>query len=185
MADLARFGVLDGAGFTAPAVGFAAVPAATRFNLRARGAAVAAAGEAFGVALPLQACRAATHRDRAALWLGPDEFLLLAPNGETEAIAGAMEAALAGQPHSLVDWSHRLAGLEIGGPAAATVLAEACPLDLDLAAFPVDMCTRTVFAKAEIILWRIAEDRFRVEVARSFAPYLRGFLEEVCGEYGA
>jgi glucoamylase len=33
-------------------------------------------------------------------------------------------------------------------------------LDLDIEAFPVDMCTRTVFAKADIVLWRTAPDTF-------------------------
>jgi sarcosine oxidase, subunit gamma len=40
------------------------------------------------------------------------------------------------------------------------------------------MCTRTIFAKAEIVLWRRAKDSFRVEVWRSFAPYVSDFLKE-------
>ena len=58
------------------------------------------------------------------------------------------------------------------------------PLDLDQAAFPVGMCTRTLFGKAEIVLWRKADDAFRVEVWRSFAPYVLGCLGEACREYG-
>jgi sarcosine oxidase subunit gamma len=40
------------------------------------------------------------------------------------------------------------------------------------------MCTRTMCAKAEIVLWRPAPEVFRVEVWRSFASYLTQFLAE-------
>ena len=40
------------------------------------------------------------------------------------------------------------------------------------------MCTRTIFGKAEIILWRTADDAFRIEIARSLAPYMVEFLRE-------
>ena len=40
------------------------------------------------------------------------------------------------------------------------------------------MCTRTLLAKAEIVLWRTGEEEFRIEVARSFAPYVVAFLDE-------
>ena len=47
------------------------------------------------------------------------------------------------------------------------------------------MCTRTVFAKAEIVLWRTAADTFRVEVWRSFADYVVGMLHETAFELPA
>jgi sarcosine oxidase subunit gamma len=40
------------------------------------------------------------------------------------------------------------------------------------------MCTRTILAKAEILLWRTGDETFRIEVARSFAPYVVAFLAE-------
>jgi hypothetical protein len=57
--------------------------------------------------------------------------------------------------------------------------AALCPLPLDLTAFPVGMCTRTVFAKAEVVLWRTAPETFRLEVARSFARYVAAMLGEI------
>jgi sarcosine oxidase, subunit gamma len=155
-----------------------ALPPATRYLLRG-GAAVRAAAEAtLGVAIPSVACRAAAHGEWAALWLGPDEWLLLA--NETPAAGGpaALGAALAELPHSLVDVSHRQCALRVSGPEAATLLAAGCPLDLDASAFPIGMCTRTVLAKAEVILWRIGEQAFRIEVTRSFAAYVSQFLAE-------
>jgi sarcosine oxidase subunit gamma len=89
-----------------------------------------------------------------------------------------LETALDPLPHSLVDVSHRQIGLVIEGERAALILAAGCPLDLDIRAFPVGMCTRTLLGKAEIVLWRTAETSFHLEVARSFAPYMARFLEQ-------
>jgi sarcosine oxidase subunit gamma len=54
---------------------------------------------------------------------------------------------------------------------------------LDLSAFPVGMCTRTVFAKADIVLWRTTETVFHVEVWRSFAGYVTGLMSEIAAEF--
>ena len=153
----------------------AAAPAA-RFAFRGRDAAVAAAGSALGTPLPLEACRASQSVGRIALWLGPDEWLLIAPRSEGELVASVLAKALADVPHALVDVSDRNAALIVSGSGVEDVLSAGCPLDLDQAAFPVGMCTRTLFAKAEIVLWRTAAAEFRIEVVRSFLPYVEGVL---------
>jgi len=129
---------------------------------------------AFGVDLPTTPMRANAIGARAALWLGPDEWLLLAVEGDGPPLA----AVLDGKPAALVDIGHRQVGLIVSGPRAEVLLNAGCPLDLDAAAFPVGMCTRTILAKAEIVLWRTADHDFRIEVARSFAPYVVAFLDE-------
>jgi sarcosine oxidase subunit gamma len=166
----------------APAPWLRARPAATRFIFRGAPAAQAAAGTAFGVALPSEACRAATNGSRAALWLGPDEYLLLAPDGEEAAIASAITREIGGQPYSLVDVSHRQVAFEVTGPHAQWLLEAQCPLPLDATAFPVGMCTRTIFAKAEVVLWRTAPETFHVEVWRSFSRYTVELLAEIARE---
>jgi len=144
---------------------------ACRHILRGEAAVIADAAAALGLALPAT-CRASERDHRALLWLGPDEFLLITPLETLAAVAAALEQALNGAVHSCVDVSHRQVALELAGPSVATVLAAGCPLDLDLEAFPVGMCTRTLFGKAEIVLWRTAVGTFRLEVARSFAAYV-------------
>ena len=114
------------------------------------------------------------------MWLGPDEWLLLAPEAARAEVHAAVSIARGAEPASLslVDISHRQVGFDIMGPGAVEGLSVGCPLDLDGAAFPVGMCARTVLAKAEIVLWRRAPDTFRLAVARSFAPYVAAFLTE-------
>ena len=111
-----------------------------------------------------------------ALRLGPDEFLLLLPEGE----APVLDVAV---PCSLVDISHRQVGIVLEGPAAADMLNAGCPLDLDEAAFPIGMATRTLFMKVDIVLWRVGPQKFHVEVWRSFAPYVWSLLEVIGQEY--
>ena len=164
-----------------PALRLTDLPACTRLMLRGRLAAIEAAAGPLGFALPLQPCRAVTGGDRSALWLGPDEWLILAL--PSDPVARALAPAMQGCPHALVDVSHRQCGIELSGAAAADVLNAGCPLDFDDAAFPVGMCTRTVLAKSEIVLWRIASDRLRLEVARSFLSYVCAFLLEVARDY--
>ena len=138
-----------------------------------------AAATVWGVPFSEQSCRARTAHGRATLWLGPDEHLLWQESRETALPLAELEQALTAYPHSLVDISHRQTALELSGPDAVTILAGACPLDLDLREFPVDMCTRTVLAKADIVLWRTAVQAFHIEVWRSFQGYVEELLREI------
>lgn len=142
-----------------------------------RGAAELSGG-AFGVDLPTSPLGAVSAGERAALWLGPDEWLLLAPVAEADALAVGLTGALAGKAASVVDVSHRNAGLVVSGPRSAWLLGAGCPIDLDAAAFPAGMCARTLLGKAEIVLWRRAADEFRLEVQRSYVPYAVAYLAE-------
>lgn len=161
------------------------LPPATRFSVRGDDAAVERIGGAFGVAPPREVCRAATGGGRVALWLGPDEWLLISPDGEAPGLMTAMMEALGEVPASLVEISDRQVAFEVAGDKAAEAINAFNALDLDIEAFPVGMCTRTLFGKAEIVLWRTAPETFRVEVWRSFAPYVQGCLGEAIREYGA
>jgi sarcosine oxidase, subunit gamma len=155
-----------------------ALPAAARVVLRAPEPARAAAERAFGTRVPTTACRAGVQGERAALWLGPDEWLLIAPAAAAVSVLSGLESALSGLASSIVEVSHRQIGLEVAGAQAELLLAAGCPLDLHPSAFPVDMCTRTLLGKAEIVLWRTGPETFRLEVWRSFAAYLSAFLAE-------
>ncbi|WP_181706285.1 sarcosine oxidase subunit gamma [Chthonobacter rhizosphaerae] len=159
------------------------LPPATRLSVRGRPGVAEAAAGALGFPLPTDVCRAAEAGGRAALWLGPDEWLVIAPEAEAATLPAALETALAGVPHAVVDISHRNVALAVSGPAAAYVLNHGCPLDLSLSAFPVGMATRTILGKVEVVLWRTGPDSFRLECWRTFAEWVVAFLNEARREF--
>ena len=178
MAEIAprRQVVLDSGSF------WRALPPCAQFSLRVD-LELAATRLAGVMPLSTTACRAGSQGDWSALWLGPDEQLLIGRELAGVGFEATVAGALQGVAHSLVDVSHRQSAIEVTGPYAAALINAGCPLDLGLAAMPVGFCSRTVFAKAEIVLWRRTEICFQLQVWRSFLPYVTGILTLVAEEY--
>ena len=149
-----------------------ALPPCGRWSFRAKNPPARMAG--FALDLPVN--RFSRNGALAAARLGPDEFLLLAP--EDAPAAAEIAAAMGARFHALVEIGHRNVALELSGIAAAQVLNAGCPLDLDPAAFPPGMATRTLLGRSEIVLMREDAQRWRLECGRSFAPYALDFLRE-------
>jgi sarcosine oxidase, subunit gamma len=128
---------------------------------------------------------------RTAARLGPDEWLLLGSEADSELIAGELTDGLKHCHHALVDISHRNVALTVSGAAAADLLNAGCPLDLHAAHFLPGTVTRTLLGKCEILLFRIDDGAnpmtttYRVECWRSFATYIADFLNEGAREYRA
>ncbi|WEX89159.1 sarcosine oxidase subunit gamma [Sinorhizobium garamanticum] len=153
---------------------------ASRISLRAEPDAVAALSAALGLTLPTRPKTSASTGKRHALWLGPDEWLVIDEDGKDLMAA----AASSGVMHSAVDISHRNTAVIVSGPGAEVAVNSGCPQDLSLAIFPVGACSRTILGKAEIVLFRTAEDTFRVECWRSFSPFVFGLLSEGAEDAG-
>ena len=158
-------------------IGFAArvvirlLPPRARFSLRLDPALLATAGQVAGLTLDMAINRRTASGGRAAMRLGPDEWLLCGPEEEAARIAGMSRQPLAGLHHSLVDVSHRHVAFAVSGRRAADALNSGCPLDLSPAAFPTGHATRTLLGKAEVILARTDDGpTFEIECA----PLLRG-----------
>jgi sarcosine oxidase, subunit gamma len=155
------------------------LPPESRFSLRLPMRAIADAGEVAGFRLALAINRRAQNGDRWSARLGPNEWLIGGPEADGATIEAEVEAVLAGRVHALTDVSHRNVAIEISGTEAPAILNAGCPLDLSPEAFPLGAATRTLLGKAEIVLMRPGEaPAFRVEVWRSFADYVYGFLVE-------
>ena len=121
--------------------------------------------------LPLEPNRVQAAGGRSALWLGPDEWLVVGDE-PFELPAGA---------GSVVDLSANRVVLELRGPDARDVLAAGCALDLHPRAFGPGRCAQTLLARANVILEQTAADAFRVYVRPSFAGYLRDWLNDATG----
>jgi len=140
--------------------------------------------EVAGFWIAMEINRSAWANDKLAVRLGPDEWLLCAPVDAAAEFERFVTAALGSEPHALVDVGHRYAALAVEGSQAPTLLAAGCPLDLHAGTFAAGAATRTLLGKAEIILWRLHDaPAYRVECARSFAPYVHAFLREAAREF--
>ena len=146
-----------------------------RFSLRGAPDVLAAGCAAFGTAVP-DILRVAGGGERHALWLGPDEVLLLGPDGAETPVIDAV-------PHALVAIGARQVGLALSGEGAEAVLAAGCPLDC--ARIDVGGCTRTVFGKAPVVLWRTGRLAWHIEVWRSFAAYAQALLLQAGRDWAA
>jgi sarcosine oxidase subunit gamma len=128
-----------------------------RYSLRAR------QGQALETLLGAKMPKKIGAIEGGIACLGPDEWLLRAAEGTIIPMGTAL-------PVAVTDVSERAICLIVEGPRSANILASGCPLDLDN--FPAGRATRTIFETVEIILIRDAEDRFQVEIWRSFASWL-------------
>ena len=158
----------------------AALPAC-RIALRAEPKAASKLTKSLGLKLPVKPAGVTTKNGRSALWLGPDEWLII--DNDPAAATGLVEDITA-QKCSAVDVSHRNTAILVSGPAVEGVLNAGSPRDLSLKTFPAGTCSRTIFGKIEIILWRLDETTFRVEVWRSFSEYLWDYLLDAAKDTG-
>jgi sarcosine oxidase subunit gamma len=126
--------------------------------------------------LPFEPNTVRRHGARAALWLGPDEWLVVGPPGSTPSIVAELEGALAGIHRSLVDVSASRAVLDLSGPLAREVLSRGCGLDLHPSRWVTGMCAQTLLGKVAVLLEQLAEPTTRVFLRPSFADHLVDWL---------
>src|SRR5437763_1865459 len=113
---------------TGDAVAMAEVPFLTQLDLRLDpdGPAAAAVGKELGVALPTRPCTSARAGDVDVLWLGPDEWLVVAPRGAADRLTGQLRSAVGAEHASVVDVSAQRTTLDLGGPRIHDLLAMGC-----------------------------------------------------------
>ena len=150
---------------------------------------MAAVGRVLDIVLPTDACTSTAKGDLAALWLGPDAWLLTCPPGDVAFFVNSLREALEGEHHALTDVTDGRVSFRLAGPSARDVLAKGCPLDLHPRVFGAGRCASSRLAKAAVLIHLIDEDAaadpvFDLYVARSFARYLFAWLEDAGREYG-
>jgi sarcosine oxidase, subunit gamma len=162
----------------------AEVPFLTQLDLRLdpTGPAASAAGKELGLALPTEPGTSARSGEVTVLWLGPDEWLVLAPPGAEDRLTGQLRSAAEAEVVSIVDVSAQRTTLALGGPRVRELLALGCSLDLHPRVFGVGDCAQTVLAHAPVILLR-RDDDFLVLVRASFAAHLAEWLLDAAVEF--
>lgn len=125
--------------------------------------------------LPQQALQW-TFGDPAAYWLGPDQWLFSSDTKAAKDIISHIDSTLSGQLYAATDMSSSNVCMSIMGPAARTVLAMGCGIDMHKNAFTTGQCTRTHFANVQLFIVAVDDNSFDLYVDRSHARYLRGWI---------
>ena len=130
---------------------------------------VRAAPDLLPFAAPVENSVSAWNK-RDVLWLGPDEWLVVAEPKATSTIVRELEDALSGYHRSILDVSaNRIVFQLIDG---LEVLSSGCGLDLHPTRWRPGMCAQTLFGQAQVILHQRDERTTRVFVRPSFEGYV-------------
>ena len=144
-----------------------------------------AAATVLGLALPTEPNKVAVSGGTLALWLGPDEWLVVTPPGAQARLTESLEAALEGMHAAVTNVTGGQTVITLSGPRARDVLARGCPLDLHQSVFKPGDCSQTLVAKASVTVRCVDESpSFELIVRRSFAEYLALWLHDAALEYG-
>ena len=130
----------------------------------------------IGIELPAEPNAVAGDERLAALWLGPDEWLVVGSADETE-----LREALAPVGGSVVDVSANRTTLELRGPRVRELLEFGCPIDLHPRVFGPGRCAQTLLARANVLIWHVADEpeaTWRLFVRPSFAAYVAAWLAD-------
>ncbi len=158
-----------------------AAPAMCDLRLDAADAgALSAAENALACKLPLTPNKSMAAGARVAIWLGPDQWLILLPAAD----AAALARGLAGHAASVVDVSDLRAVFELAGPRARDVLRKGCAIDLHPRVFGPGDCALTALARVRIALRQInACPAYQVFVERSYAEYFWNWCVDAIIEF--
>ena len=135
------------------------------------------AADAAGIALQLpQQALQWRGGDPASYWLGPDQWLVTSDTKPAEDILSHINRKLSGQLYAATEMSSHYVCFALSGPAARTVLAMGCGIDMHASAYMTGQCVRTHFANVLLLIVAVEKNLFDLYLDRSHARYLSGWL---------
>ncbi len=160
-------------------------PFLTQVDVRAEAPSLSRVERALGRTPPREPNAVEGDEHEAVLWLGPDEWLVVGPDGRAARTVRAVEEALAGTPGSVVDVSANRTTVRLEGPAAREVLEKVCSVDLHPRVFGTGRCAQTLVGRSQAVLWQVGTTPgYRLFVRNSFANYLADLLLDAVAEFG-
>lgn len=117
------------------------------------------------------------------LWLARDRWLALSDHHSPADLEGVLRAAL-DEDSAVTDVSHGRTVVRIGGPAARTLLAKGCPLDLHPARFECGHAAHSHIGPTAVLLHAVDEAHIDLYVARGFGLHMWEWLTDAAGEFG-
>ncbi|BEP15577.1 sarcosine oxidase subunit gamma family protein [Acidothermaceae bacterium B102] len=162
------------------------LPFLTQLNVRLdpTGPAGAAVAALLGAGLPMSPCTAVIAGEYELLWLGPDEWLVVAPAGRSDELGASLRSAIGAERGAVTDVSAQRTAVVLRGPGARELLAKGCSIDLHPRVSPRGTCVQTLLAQTGVTLV-VHDDTasdFLLLVRASFAVYLAGWLADAAVE---
>ncbi len=136
---------------------------------------ISAVRDVFGVTLP-GTRETAFDGAQGALWMSPDEALLLCPYEEALQRADELSAKLHGSHALVVNVSDARAVFRLKGVMLREVIAKLAPVDMSPDAFTPGMVRRTRMAQVAAAFWMDDANTARIVCFRSVAAYMFGIL---------
>jgi len=145
-------------------------------------AAIKAIEQAAGVIPSRDACTATQSADTAALWVGPERWLIV--EKEHRDLDAAIRNTLGTEMAAITDQSHSRCVIRLSGSEARNVLRKGTTLDLDIAYFKPGEARTTSLFHMNSLIHCLSEDSFDIYVARSFGQSFFEVITHAAAEYG-
>ena len=137
-----------------------------------------------GARAPVTPNTVARAGERAIVWLGPDEWLVVSAPESREGVANGLEEALSGLHVAVNDISSGQTIIRLRGPRARDLLSKGCTLDFHPRGFGAGQCAQSHIAKSNALIIQVDDEpTYDIIVRRSFADYLARWLLHSGMEY--
>ena len=168
----------------AAGISIAKVTGRTLINLRCEDEIKAKLETLFGTPLPAEPNKIASIGTRRALWLGPDETLLMIEEQQEAEFMLNLKTLLGDAHYAATPVSDAIKIFRLGGTRRLDVLAKGCALDLHPASFRQEDCAQSMLAHAAITLAAEAPDSLWLFCRTSYSDYVTSWLKDAAVEYG-
>ena len=121
--------------------------------------------------------------EKFALWLGPDERLVILPKDQIMTAGMNLERELQGIHYSSVDLSSGQIILDLKGEEVLNILSKGCSVDLHQKYFNVGQCVQTSIDKINVICFPLGNNYIRVIVRRSYSEALIEWFKDAYIEF--
>ncbi len=144
--------------------------------------------KALGLLLPIKANTTTRKGKKTALWLGPNEWLIITEQPEN--LHKKLTKMLKDHHVSVLIVTDSRTTISVSGKHARDVLKKGCGLDLHPNTFGPGDCAQTAFASTQVLIHQTSETKgtkyatYHISVNRSFAEYVWAWLEDAAQEYG-
>ncbi len=138
--------------------------------------------KSLGIALPLEPNTVSSKKDIRALWLAPDEWLIISSK-PADGYLDKLAKELDGQHVAYTNVDANRVVLQISGSNKHEVMMKSCEMDLHPEVFGTGQVVQTLLAGVPVIIEQVDDDSFLVYIRNSFAKFCSEWLVDAFEEF--